>query len=75
MSDPLVATGPLVGQHVAHESAHLHVSGKATYIDDMQELAGTLHAAVGLSTCARGRIKRLDLSAVRAHPGVCCVLT
>jgi xanthine dehydrogenase large subunit len=68
-------SGPLVGRAIPHESAHLHVSGKAAYIDDLPELAGTLHAAAGLSTCARGRIKSLDLSAVRAHPGVRCVIT
>jgi xanthine dehydrogenase large subunit len=26
-----------------HESAHLHVSGEAIYVDDIPELAGTLH--------------------------------
>lgn len=30
-----------------HESAHLHVSGRATYIDDIPLVAGTLHAALG----------------------------
>ena len=64
MSTPMSV--PLIGKPVAHESAHLHVSGKATYIDDVHELGGTLHAAVGLSSCARGRIKKLDLSAVIA---------
>lgn len=64
-----------IGQAVPHESAHLHVTGRATYIDDLPELAGTLHAAPGLATCARGRIKSLDLSAVRAYPGVRSVLT
>ncbi|MBS1157685.1 MAG: xanthine dehydrogenase molybdopterin binding subunit [Proteobacteria bacterium] len=68
-------SGAIVGRPVAHESAHLHVSGQATYIDDQSELAGTLHAAPGLATCARGRIKHLDLSAVRAYPGVRCVIT
>lgn len=33
----------------AHESAHLHVSGRATYTDDIPLVAGTLHAALGLS--------------------------
>ena len=64
-----------VGRSVPHESAPLHVSGKALYIDDLPEMAGTLHAAPGLSTCARGRIRAMDLSAVRAYPGVRCVLT
>ena len=32
-----------------HESAHLHVSGEAIYVDDLPELARTAHAALGLS--------------------------
>ena len=54
-----------------HESAHLHVAGEATYIDDMPELAGTLHAALGLSPVAHGRLKALSTSTrSRALPGV-----
>ncbi len=62
-----------IGQSIPHESAHLHVSGQATYIDDLPEWEGTLHVAVGLSTCAHGRITKLDLSAVREAAGVRCV--
>ena len=40
-----------------HESAHLHVAGEATYIDDMPELAGTLHCALGLSPVAHGALE------------------
>ena len=58
-----------------HESAHLHVSGEAVYVDDIPELRGTLHAALGLSERAHARIKSMDLSAVRAAPGVVAVLT
>ncbi|WP_036664953.1 xanthine dehydrogenase molybdopterin binding subunit [Paludibacterium yongneupense] len=65
----------LVGKPLPHESAHLHVSGRATFVDDMAELAGTLHAAVGMAECAHGRIRRLDLDAVRAAPGVVAVMT
>lgn len=75
MSARPFSTGPLVGRAIPHESAHLHVSGKAAYVNDLPELAGTLHAAAGLSTVAHGRIKNLDLAAVRAYPGVRCVLT
>jgi xanthine dehydrogenase large subunit len=57
-----------------HESAHLHVAGEATYTDDLPELAGTLHAAVGMSTKAHARITGIDLAAVRAAPGVVDVL-
>ena len=58
-----------------HESARLHVAGEATYTDDIPELAGTVHAALGLSPVAHGRLRALDLSAVRAAPGVVAVFT
>lgn len=58
-----------------HESAHLHVTGGASYIDDLPELRGTLHAAVGLSARAHARILGLDLEAVRRAPGVVAVLS
>jgi xanthine dehydrogenase large subunit len=67
--------GSPVGRPVAHESAPLHVTGKARYVDDLPELAGTLYAAIGQSTCARGQLVKLDLDAVKAYPGVRCVLT
>lgn len=62
-------------QSIAHESAHKHVAGRAEYLDDMIEPAGTLHAYLGLSTCARGQITSMDLDAVRNAPGVVDVLT
>ena len=59
-----------VGTARPHESAHLHVAGSATYIDDIPELAGTLHAALGLSPVAHGRLRSMDLDRIRALPGV-----
>src|SRR5882724_8675735 len=58
-----------------HEAAHLHVSGEATYVDDIPELAGTLHAALGLSQHAHALITSIDFAAVHAAPGVVAVLT
>ncbi|OBQ94937.1 xanthine dehydrogenase molybdopterin binding subunit [Mesorhizobium sp. AA23] len=58
-----------------HDSAHKHVSGAAVYIDDMPEPAGTLHVGLGLANVAHGMLKSIDLSAVRAAPGVVDVLT
>ena len=66
---------PPPGQPLAHESAHLHVAGEASYVDDLRELAGTAHAALGLSERAHARILALDLEAVLATPGVFGVLT
>jgi xanthine dehydrogenase large subunit len=58
-----------------HESAHLHVAGSATYIDDLPELAGTLHCALGLSPVAHGTLNSIDVAALKALPGVVDVLT
>ncbi len=58
-----------------HDSAYKHVSGQAVYIDDMPEPAGTLHVGIGLSTVARGKLTKVDLSQVLAAPGVIDVLT
>jgi len=63
------------GAAVRHESAHLHVAGEATYVDDLREAQGTLHAAFGLSGHAHARIRAIDLAVVRAAPGVVAVLT
>jgi xanthine dehydrogenase large subunit len=67
---PALASFAQVGISRAHESAHLHVAGAAPYTDDIPELAGTLHAALGLSPVAHGVIEALDLDRIRALPGV-----
>ena len=64
-----------VGQPRFHESAVLHVLGEATYTDDVPELRGTLHAALGLSQKAHARIKSIDLDPVRRSAGVVAVYT
>ena len=83
MKHDFIASGFPLGSPVAgaahqdtiHESAIKHVTGRAEYTDDLPELAGTLHGALGLSTIAHGRIVSIDLDAVRAAPGVVDVLT
>jgi len=69
------STPGAVGRSAAHESAALHVAGSATYIDDLPELAGTVHAALGLSPVAHGRLRGLKLDALRALPDVLDVLS
>lgn len=64
-----------VGRSRPHESERLHVSGEATYVDDVPELQGTLHAALGMSGKAHARITSLDLMPVRDSTGVIAVLT
>jgi xanthine dehydrogenase large subunit len=58
-----------------HESAHLHVSGRASYTDDIPIVAGTLHAALGTSPKAHAKIVSMNFDAVRATPGVVAVFT
>ncbi|GAB3629355.1 aldehyde oxidase [Pandoraea terrae] len=64
-----------VGRSRTHESAELHVAGEATYIDDIPELQGTLHCALGMSAKAHAKLVSLDLDAVRRAPGVVDVIT
>jgi len=64
-----------VTRPLPHDSAHLHVAGTARYVDDIALPANALHLAFGLSTVAHGEILSLDLSEVRASPGVIAVWT
>ncbi|HEV7259761.1 MAG TPA: xanthine dehydrogenase molybdopterin binding subunit [Bosea sp. (in: a-proteobacteria)] len=68
------AAGP-VGAARIHDSAARHVAGEAFYIDDIAAPVGLLHAYLGLSRIAHGKLISLDLEAVRAAPGVLTVLT
>jgi len=65
----------IVHKPLPHDAAPLHVTGEARYVDDIPTPTGTLHLAFGLSTVAHGEITAMDLSAVRAAPGVVAVLT
>ena len=58
------------GRSQQHESAAAQVAGVATYIDDLPEVRGTLHAAPILSPVAHGRLRGLDTRAALAVPGV-----
>ena len=64
-----------LGKSLPHDAAPLHVTGQARYIDDIPLPADALHLAFGLSTIAHGDITAMDLSAVRAAPGVVAVLS
>ena len=72
---PALSHGTRVGVSPPHESAHLHVNGRATYTDDTPELAGTLHAALGLSPLAHGKLLGVDVDRIRTLPGVVAVYT
>jgi len=58
-----------------HESAIKHVSGKAFYIDDISESAGTLYGAIGWSKKAHAVIKKMNLDEVIKSEGVITVVT
>ena len=64
-----------MGLALPHDAAALHVTGQARYVDDLPLPANALHLAFGLSTVAHGEITGIDLSAVRAAPGVVAVLS
>ena len=64
-----------VAKPLPHDSARLHVTGAARYVDDLPLPASTLHLAFGLSTVAHGDILSMDLCEVRASPGVVAVWT
>lgn len=58
------------GRSTPHESARAQVAGAATYVDDIPELRGTLHAAPILSTVAHGKLLGVDTTIALAMPGV-----
>jgi xanthine dehydrogenase large subunit len=71
--EPVVFQG--VHASLPHDSALRHVSGTAIYVDDLPEPAGLLHVHLGMSKKAHAKIVSMDLTAVRASPGVAVVLT
>ena len=64
------APTPAMGASRIHESARAQVAGTATYIDDLPEARGTLHAAPILSPVAHGRLRGVNTQAAQALPGV-----
>ena len=66
----------VVHKSIRHDSGVLHVTGRATYTDDIAEPPGTLHLAPGYCPdVTAGRIRDIDLTRVRSAPGVVAVLT
>ncbi len=59
----------LIGVEVPRRDARAKVTGRAAYVGDL-ELPGMLHARVLRSTVPHARIRRLDVSAAAALPGV-----
>jgi xanthine dehydrogenase YagR molybdenum-binding subunit len=66
--------GSNIGQPLTRRDGVLKVTGQARYAADNHP-SGMLHAALAVSTIARGRVTALDVAAAEAHPGVVKVMT
>lgn len=69
-----IITPKMVGERVKRREDPRLIQGKATYVDDIK-LPGMLHLAFRRSDIAHGAIKRIDVSAAQAMPGVELVIT
>lgn len=58
-----------------HESAHLHVSGEAVYVDDILTSELGLEGYVYYSPVAHALIKSFDLAKAKSHLGVLSILS
>ena len=75
MADGANSEAGAVHGAIPHDSARKHVTGAAIYADDMPEPPGLLHCWLRLSEHPHARIKRIDVEAARAMPGVVAVVT
>ena len=62
-------------EQISHESAALHVTGEARYIDDLSNSESLLVGRVVYSPHAHARIVSFDLSKAKKCPGVVAVLS
>ncbi len=64
-----------VGKSNKHDSADLHVSGEARYVDDIHLPKDALHVAIGYSAIACGEILSMDLQSCKKGGGAIDVIT
>src|ERR671914_2947951 len=70
-----VPTGSsLLGASVKRREDPRFITGRGLYTDDVK-LAGTTHAAFVRSPYAHARVRGVDATAARAHPGVRAIFT
>ncbi|MBP0039071.1 MAG: xanthine dehydrogenase molybdopterin binding subunit [Roseofilum sp. SID1] len=62
-------------KHTTHESVPHHVTGTATYTDDLRPTIDLLHLYPVLSSHARAKINQIDYSLAQQFPGVVTVIT
>mmetsp|Transcript_340 Transcript_340/g.927 ORF Transcript_340/g.927 Transcript_340/m.927 type:complete len:1681 (+) Transcript_340:130-5172(+) len=64
-----------VGKAISHQSAPLHCTGEALYVDDIPEPRGTLHASLVISNQCGCVFQSMGVEKVLAIPGVKAVIT
>ncbi|WP_200834751.1 xanthine dehydrogenase family protein molybdopterin-binding subunit [Amycolatopsis alkalitolerans] len=64
----------MTGQGCARLEDPALLTGRGRFLDDLDPFAGTLTAAIVRSPHPHARIRRVDLSRARRHPGVTAVL-
>jgi aerobic carbon-monoxide dehydrogenase large subunit len=68
------ASTPSVGQSLLRKEDHRLLTGRGSYVADLTP-PDTLHAKFLRSIYAHAKIKRLDVTKARKHPGVVAVIT
>ena len=69
-----IRMGSSIGQPLTRREGVLKTTGAARYAADNHP-PGMVHAALAVSSIARGRVIALDVAAAKAHPGVIEVMT
>ena len=65
----------LFGKAIPHESARLHVTGEAVYLDDMPPLHNELLLDFVGSPVAHGLLRAIDVAEARTAPGIAAIFT
>ena len=66
--------GTLLGERIKRKEDPRLIQGRGHYVDDVK-LDGMLHMAFARSVHAHARVKSVNVSAARAHPGVVAAYT
>src|SRR6266571_4235102 len=66
--------GTLLGERIKRKEDPRLIQGRGHYVDDVK-LGGMLHMAFARSVHAHARVKSVNVSAARAHPGVVAAYT
>ena len=73
MSNSIINTP--INVPIVHESAALHVTGRAVYVDDMPLPSNSVHIALGLSQVSHGKLNSIVVEEALLAPGVMAVLS